>query len=222
VTLLLVVAGLPFRETPAAAASPARPELLPPMGWTALLVPAAVLVLACLGPAAVLTIERGAPPSVLGQRSAPASPVGCRIDPVTGTADPARAQYAMACDDRVWTITLQCTSARSAGARLAEVRQAMLGAYDAEEARAEIVAGAPAWQSVVVAKPPLVAGVSTWIDGRPATGGFAQRLSLARGSLSGGGPAPVVMAIVLRPGRPLTDAQLGTALNDVARFAAAQ
>ncbi len=218
VMLLLVVAGLPFREPPAGPPPARLTPPPPPRG--ALLFPAAVLILACLGPAAVLGIERHAPAAVLARRPPPASPAGCRLDPAA--ADAAQARYTMACDDRVWTVTVQATSSRSTGAQLNEARQAILGAFDADEAQTAPVAGAPGWQSVVVAKPFLLAGVSTWIDGQPATGGLAQRVRLARNSLSGSSPGPMVMALVLRRDRPMTDAQVSGALNDIARFAAAQ
>ena len=180
-----------------------------------------MLILACLGPAAVMAIERHAPAAVLARRAAPASPTGCRLDPAAAT-DAARAAYTMTCDDRIWTVTTQATSSRSTGAQLNEARQAILGAFDPDEAQTGPVAGAPGWQSVVVAKPFLVAGVSTWIDGQPATGGLAQRIRLARNSLSGSSPGPTVMALVLRRDRPMTDAQVSGALDDIARFAAAQ
>ena len=112
-------------------------------------------------------------PPCWSRRPPPASPAGCRLDPAA--ADAAQARYTMACDDRVWTVTVQATSSRSTGAQLNEARQAILGAFDADEAQTAPVAGAPGWQSVVVAKPFLLAGVSTWIDGQPATGGLARQ-----------------------------------------------
>ena len=218
VTLLLVLAGLPFRE-------PLKPAPLHadhPSSLRALPVAAAlVFLLASIGPAAAFALNSRATPAHFAARPALAEPPGCQIHP-TPNDMPDRAAYTMACGDRVWTIVLQAISDRYTGAASSEARNVLSGPVDAEEATTGSLPGASNWQTTAALDPGFVIASAAWVDGRPATGGLQQRLLQARNSILGGQSASVAAVASYRPGHTVTERQIDAAKGDLTRFVAAQ
>ena len=220
VTLLLVLAGLPFREAvpsaPVAVAGSRRAS-----GVAFARVAGAAVGIAALGPAVALALARNAPPARLTGLPALIAPEGCSLGANPATrAD--RAAWTLTCADRTWTIDLQALPGRSTGDVLSEVRRTLVGPVDADEATNAGVDHAPGWQTTLAREPSVVLGSAAWVDGRPALGGLAQRVSLARSSVSGAPVAPIVMAVSWRPGQPQPEGTLLAARDELIRFIHAQ
>lgn len=222
VTLLLVVAGLPFRQPPAPrqplAAAPSRPALRP---WPALLVP----VLAAAAPGAALALNRGMAPPVLVARPTFTAPDGCDLVPSPPPPGD-RATATLRCGSRTWRLTLQALPGRSTGAAIADARQALVGPLDDEDATVRAVPGLPpgagSWQMVVAREPPRLAGFSTWVRGAPARGGLSQRLAQAEDSVLGVSVPPVLLVAALDARQPLGERDTTAAIAELARIIAAQ
>ena len=225
VTLLLVMAGLPFREP--LPPDPAVPSATGPggRGRAAALAALLCVVVAAVGPGMALALDRNAPAALLSHVPVLVTPPGCTLEakaPGGQAAGPDRAVWTMTCGDRLWTIAVQALPARSTGDVLAEARRTLAGPVDAEESVSAGIPEAPGWQTTMIHVPPLVLGSAAWVDGRPATGGLMQRVRLARNSLVGGAAAPVVMAISWRPATPRSQTELLAARDEMVRFVTAQ
>jgi exosortase A len=220
VTLMLVLAGLPFREAPALPQRTDRPTPAPrPAVLTRVALP--VLVLAAIGPAAALALDQGAEPGRLAGMPALVAPAGCMIRPGSQPS-PARVTATLTCGGRTWSIVLQAVSGRSTGATLAEARRELIGPFDAEDSVTSSLPGLPGWQTVLSHSPGLVVASAAWVDGQPAPGGLKQRLVQARDSILGATHDPVVMAISWRTDQPIGDEQSTAAITELSHFLTTQ
>ena len=220
VTLLLVVAGLPFREPPTAAPQYAPPIARRPVRFHPA-APALVLLLAAIGPATALALDSRATPARFTTNPTLIDPPGCHITPSL-TAQTDRVIDHMDCAGRLWTIAFQAVPGQTTNAPLAEARRVLAGPADAEEVTATALPGAPTWQTMSAFEPGFVIASTAWIDGRPATGGLSQRLLQARNSITGAQTPSLVAVLSFRPGQDLTPPEVQQALADVQRFVAAQ
>jgi exosortase A len=220
VLLLLIAAGLPFRQDTAAAESgPARSggpgRAASP--WAAALLAAA---LAATGPAAAALLTRGgaAPPLALPGFTATATCLGL------GDA-PGMAQH-FSCAGAPLTATVR---ALPAGADPGALRAALLeatgerGVEDVETATLAVPGVTPpAWRLAVIPAPARLVATAAFVDGAPAGGGLAARARLAWRSLVGGGGPAVIVAAALEP-RSLAQPGARDAAEGVLRaFLAAQ
>ena len=204
VLVLLILAGLPFREDEAGPISvPVSVPALtgfPPTPRT----PASALalafgawgVMALAGPAVAALLDRAAtepPPLALEW----VTPPGC----VASAAEAGPGfQRDVACGGIVFHVQASAFAARANPTALFAARRAMAG----ESGTADIEVGtlavhiAPAlWRLVETETPATLTATALWIDGVPGEGGLADRLALARGSLFGAGHAPVLVAVGL-------------------------
>lgn len=199
VIVLLILAGLPFRQ------DVARPAALPrdvpmrtagPRPWG----PAALLLLlTAAGPVVASGLDRAARSGFMP--APPALPVeGCATGATlpAGTAETVTpvdcgggAQYSL----RVAVLPSRSTSA----AVLAAERRAG-GQLQAEISTASTLqAPAGPWALVETDEPAGMTATSTWRDGAPAVGGIAGRIAQARDSLFGSDHAPVVVTLSWDP-----------------------
>jgi hypothetical protein len=58
------------------------------------------------------------------------------------------------------------------------------------------------WRLVFTAEPARVTAAALWVDGKPATGGLAGRLAMARDSLAGSAYAPMLVTVAMQFPRP--------------------
>jgi len=199
VILLLILAGLPFREDGAAPPAP-RSAAQPRPATSALWLAAAlVAVVAAIGPAVAAAIDnRDSPATAVTLPSFVPGP-GCTA---AGGAAPGVQRFA--CGDATLTAAITVFSPRAnPGVLIAARRQA--GAEDLAE---NVITGQlavahgppPVWQLVETEKPDRVAATALWIDGDPGLGGLAGRLRQARNSILGGSLAPVLMAVSIDGG----------------------
>lgn len=222
VMLLLVAAGLPFREMPldGPAVTPATPATPGSRSWASLL----VAVLAAVAPAAAMALDRNATPAVLAGEPRLLAPEGCQLAP--GTAVGHRAVTFIDCGARRWTVTMQAVPARSTGAALADARARLVGELDAETSTVRPLSGLPEtagiWTVAVTQQPPRVVGWSVWLHGTPAPGGLRQRLMQARDSIFGNDVPPLVLAIATDPRQAIGERETTAILAELTRIVTAQ
>ncbi len=194
VILLLILLGLPFRQDREAIRAPSPPPggwAPRPAGpaWTCLAV-ACVLVLACLGPAVALTLNRqGATP---GPAPAATLPPGCQPMPAGGTAE-----RFYACPAGV-TLGISGFGLRAGSGLVQAALQSgerLMDGDDVEHATMAVPGGT--WRLSTMDQPPRAVAAALWLGGRPSAGGLRDRFGLALASLGGGhgGGAPVVTTL---------------------------
>ncbi|MBN9510443.1 MAG: exosortase [Alphaproteobacteria bacterium] len=200
VLLLLIAAGLPFRQdTPGPATAPARRAgdgmPLRAAGPWAAAVLAAVLAAAGPAAAALLSHEGTAPRLALPGFVATAA--------CLGLGDAAGPVQHFSCNGAGLTATVRVLPAgASPGALRAAIQDATgeRGAEEVETATLAIPGATPrVWRLTTIETPPRVVATAAFVDGVPAAGGLAARARLAWQSLAGGGGPVVVVAAALEP-----------------------
>lgn len=209
ITLLLTVLGLPFRQEPAP--DPERSAAIAAPAGRMMPAVAAIAVLAWIGPAISMGLDRLARldlPAPAFKWTAPAGCTAAAVQSVAGMAG--SGSTAITCGQTVLTATAQVFSPR--------VNPAMVGASQRRltgEAQAEDVSSGtltvdglvlPTWR-LTIANTPLPVGARTtvtalWIDDAPARGGLIGRIVMARNSIFGAPTAPVMLALSFRSPRP--------------------
>ena len=217
VILLLIIAGMPFREDhrrapvakPTVAEDPDAPlarRLQPVM--------AVVLVglVAAFGPIAAAWFDRAG----LSSKLANVAPVF--VVPNGCTATPAKPDSTVAtgwgmlntqdfnCGAIHLHVVVQVFPSRVSPAALTASR-ARLSGEDASDERIFSALTIPGiepqrWRTVTTEEPPRMTAMTYWLDGKPSNGGLADRLRQARNSLFGAPLAPVMMAVSAEPIHP--------------------
>jgi exosortase/archaeosortase family protein len=193
VILLLILAGLPFREDSAPPAArpatartprPARPSKLAMAGVL-------VMALTAAGPAAAagLAYNAGAPIET-APRLVP--PAGCVATPDGRTLD---------CQGIKVSARLLKFSPRVNWSTVSAARWQTGSGADTDLTFSLPIAGGGAWEARQPGRQPGATAIATWLNGRPAGHGLTTRLAQARNSLLGGGGAPVLVVVTLRPDR---------------------
>ncbi len=233
VILLLVAAGLPFRQD----GTPYRPILGPALPAPSparipRIVAAAVIaiLLTAIGPASADLLNRAASGQavVVDPRFAPApgcielpSPPPARADGVTSIA------HRFGCGENLLTVTTTTLPPRAnPGAVLAAMRRRS-GELDAEDETTGVlhVPGLTpgAWPMVQTSHPARLTAMVLWADGAPVQGGMAFRLAQAWRSVVGATHAPVLVAVSLDPTEEHPQAARVQAMRHaIATFLAAQ
>lgn len=191
VLLLLILAGLPFREDagPPALRPPARP---PAPLRQKMLAASLVLVLAltATGPAAAAALAYSAGPPV---ERAPrlVAPPGC-----TETAD----ATVLACEGLHATARLLKFSPRVNWSEVSAARWRLGGGTSDTDLTFSVpIAGGGAWAARQNEQAGQGAAVATWLDGRAVGHGLTTRAAQARNSLTGHAGGPVMVVLTLRP-----------------------
>ncbi|WP_052402338.1 exosortase A [Muricoccus aerilatus] len=187
VLVLLILAGLPFREdsAPAGISAPATPRAAPGGARFVLAgVLVALLSSAAPGVAAVLDEAGGEPMT--------ATP---RLAAVPGCT--AREDGALDCGGLTATARLLVFPARTTWAGVAATRRRLLGEED-EAYIFRIPAGDVTWDARQAPESLDTNAAAAWLDGHLAGDGLRSRAMQALNSLRGNGGMPVVLAITLR------------------------
>ncbi len=191
VILLLILAGLPFRQEPHFLAPSVR---RPPVGGSSAGAATAawlLLALAAAGPLAAGSLDREA---AAVPAPALAAPGLCAAFAAPG---PPGVQ-AFSCDGGRLRLDVAVFPPRASLSRiLAEQRRLSGEELDADADSFVLRAHAIAWRLTLAESTPDAAAVALWIDGAQAGGGLATRLAQARNSLFGARYRPVLA--VLRP-----------------------
>jgi exosortase A len=233
VILLLILAGLPFREDRGEPPAP-QPETAPPPAaialWRAGLLLTAVTA---IGPAAATAIDHHAAGMPVVALPGFVAGGGCSVSGAqTSTwsrqrASPLSGTQHFTCGDIFLTTTIEVFPVRANPARpLAAQRSAELQDLAEDVAISPLAVApmpSPAWRLVETQQPDHVAASALWIDGNPGLGGLAGRLRQARNSLFGGAFAPVLAAVsVDSDGAPMSPLQRRQARATLLAFLGAQ
>ena len=193
VILLLVAAGLPFRQDGAVPPMRAGQAPVSGRGVPALLATAALCcVLALAAPAAARALDKAGDVPASALRPRVVIPAGC---------SPMDAEGRMRCGGGVLQAQLLVFSPRSTWAQIANAR-GRLTVDDDEGPSYGVQAPGMMWQVKQARDASLTVAVATWLDGAPTGGGLRSRMAQAVNSLTGDGGHPVVMAFTWRPDPP--------------------
>jgi exosortase A len=191
VILLLILAGLPFREDAAPPAArpaavqapwPARPGKLAMAGVV-------VVALTAAGPAAAASLAYNAgAPIETAPRLVP--PAGCVATPGGTTLD---------CQGIKVSARMQQFSTRVNWSTVSAARWQTGSGADTDQTFSVPLPDGGAWEARQPGRQPGATAIATWLDGRAVGHGLSTRLTQARNSLLGGGGAPVLVVVTLRP-----------------------
>ena len=209
IMLLLTVIGLPFRQEPAP--DPERSATVAPPAGRVMPAVAAIAVLAWIGPAISMGLDRLAQVDGAAPTFRWTAPAGCTAAPVERAVEMAgSASTVITCGQMVLTAAAQVFSPRVNPAVVGAAQRRLTGEAQAEDVSSGTLTAAglvlPTWR-LTIANTPLPAGARTtvtalWIDDAPAPGGLFGRIAMARNSIFGAPTAPVVLAVSVRSPRP--------------------
>lgn len=233
VILLLILAGMPFREDQQAEPPRPPPPPAPPAGGLAMPVRAALAGVLVVG----LATSAAATSAWLDGRAAPvsiatpptlAAAAGCSA---TGPATPylggRRSVAVFTCGPWRLLVTVQAFSTRANPGTIAQALRELSheGASDEMEYGAIAMAGEThgSWRLTIGSDPAAMSATALWLDGVPRQGGLAERIRQARASIEGARLAPVLMAVAVEfpPGR-LGNAEREQVQQMLTTFLAAQ
>ncbi len=206
VTLLLILAGLPFRQDPAPPPPAPAPTQAAPAGR---MLPAALAValLAAIGPAVAAGFDRAGRLDLPAPHMAWNTPLGCTAAPERAAA-PTAETVRFTCPQGVLTATVQVFPPRANPAALNDARRRLTGELLSEDVTFDTMripaAALPDWRLVIAGGPAGTTATLTaaLVNGAPAQGGLAGRIALARASMFGATQGSVLVAIALRSPRP--------------------
>jgi exosortase A len=195
VILLLVLAGLPFREdagpVPLGAVPPAasrRPRHAAVLALAAGL----AVVLAGAGPATAMALARagGQPAQLL----APLAPIdGCVLAPDGGS---------LRCPGAVVSARLVSFPSRVTWSLVSSTRSGLVGETSDEDLTFTVPTPNGTWRVRQSRSRPELVAVAAWLGGAPAGDGISSRARQAWNSLAGGHGVPVLAAVVMRADGP--------------------
>ncbi len=202
VTLLLIIAGMPFRQdfpdVPAPSPAPAPPprRLVQSAGLAALL--------ALIAPAIAAGFDRAARIPLPAPDLAWSMPPGCIPAKPTASTDPGLRTTLVSCSLGDLAASVQLFSPRSTWSAIGAARVGYTREVAAEDVTSDTV-GMPSgtWRYTLATGKDIgsvITATMLWTAGAPATGGLGQRLALARASLFGGTSPAILLAVTLRSG----------------------
>jgi exosortase A len=209
IILLLILAGLPFREDvrakEAAEAEPyAGPAPAAPATRRLLFAAALAAIFACVGPATSAWLDRSAQAASAMPAPVFTAVAGCR--PMAAGAFAATADVAVqrfACATGQLTVTVQAFPPRSNPARVITAERRATGELGGDDETVVTSMQVPGiepdnWRLVLTSEPARVTAAALWVDGKPATGGLTGRLAMARNSLAGSAYAPMLVSVAMQ------------------------
>ncbi len=236
VILLLILAGMPFREDTVATVREVEPaERLP--GARLRAVAAAVLVAAFAASAAsasafldqrAMPVAEVTPPSLQAAIGCIAAGPMVTTPPGTpGAVDPqgSRSVAEFVCGPVRLTMTVQVFSTRANPSAIVQARRSLAREDLADEMEfgALDVQGQGSWRLATSANPAAMAATRLWLDGAPSRGGLGERIRQARNSVAGAEAAPVLVAATLQfPRSPIGVREREWAQQLLAAFLGAQ
>jgi|HubBroStandDraft_1064217.scaffolds.fasta_scaffold05715_5 exosortase A len=203
VILLLIVAGLPFRQDEQSEAAPMPMTHDPRAARQGLIAGLAVAALAAFCPMIVLGLNQASAAPDVALRPLDLSPscVNQGAPNLVASGTPGRTiVQRVDCGGTPMTIQIEVFAARSTAGPINAERRHLTrigGAEDWSEAPMIARNGEPLrpWRLVRGSDPSYLAAAGLWINGEPMPPGIAMRLGMARSSVFGGASAPVLVVI---------------------------
>jgi exosortase A len=192
VILLLILAGLPFREDHADL-SPARFPSRPAPARPAMLAAAAVLAagFAAAGPLAAARLDGGALPPPQAVAPTLTLPQRCTAGPEPAT---------MTCQGTRLAVRLLVFAPHTNWSAVAAERHRAFDGGSDEDVTFQVPTPGALWQGRQVKDVRRITAVAAWLDGAPAGDGVRSRARQAWNALSGGGyGVPVLAVVTLEP-----------------------
>ena len=236
VILLLILAGMPFREDTVVTVREVAPaERLP--GARLRAVAAAVMVAAFAASAAsasafldqrALKVAEVTPPSL--QATVGCIAAGPMVHTPPGTAGAVHPQGSRSvaefvCGPVRLTMTVQVFSTHANPSAIVQARRSLAREDLADEMEfgALDVPGQGSWRLATSANPAAMAATRLWLDGAPSRGGLAERIRQARNSVMGTDAASVLVAASVQfPRSPIGAREREWAQQLLAAFLGAQ
>ncbi|MDO9711925.1 exosortase A [Paracraurococcus lichenis] len=192
VLLLLILAGLPFRQDGAPETPRPLPiGLVPPRPMALAGAAALVVGLAAAGPTAGLVLQQSGARTPHRTALPLAMPAGCEPGPAED----------LHCDGLIVTAQIVAFPARMTWSAVSAERSRLVGTEDTDILFTVRVPGS-IWQARQSREAGTTVAVATWLNGRPAAGGLRSRAEQAWNSLGGGQGAPVLVVLTVRPEQP--------------------
>lgn len=205
VIVLLILAGMPFREdeTPI---QPGEADPIQPEGhgklWPSLRAAALLAILAAAGPAGAFLLEsRVTPPAAVALPHF-ATPLGCTASPPNSAGATLTQEFA--CGPAHLLATLKILPPRVNPNRIAVAWRSLTGedaASDTEYGSIETPGHTPAtWRLTTTEEPGWVTASALWLGTQPRGGGIRDRAEQARASILGASSAPVLVSVSYHSG----------------------
>ncbi len=200
VIVLLIVAGMPFREdsedhaipTPNAPAEGDGRFAMRPM-----LAAGLVGVFAAIGPAIAVVIDRNVAPPAPVSLPRFTAPAGCTLAP---NQEPGRQLFT--CGPLELGARIEIFAPRANPNRLIVARRQATGedtAAETENSTLDMPGAFPErWRLTVTTEPGWMTATTLWLDGEPRGGGVMDRYRQARATLEGSTTAPILVSIGVR------------------------
>ena len=206
VIILLILAGMPFREdeapVPATTADPLPEERFAP-ALRPLRAAALLAVLAAAGPAGAMLLERQVTPPTIASVPQFAPVPGCLAGDAPAPGPTMLQTYV--CGQVPLNVTVHVFPPRVNPNRIATTTRTFTGedtASDTETDSLRLPDHTPdRWRLAVTEEPGWVTATALWLDRTPRAGGIADRAIQARRSMQGADSAPVVVAVSYHSGR---------------------
>jgi exosortase A len=225
VILLLILAGLPFREDSAAASVAPMPDR--PRMPRHLLAGAAgaALAVAALGPLAAEMLDRAAQGGTVPPAFALETPASCVAGPESVAGDLGTRSYR--CGGETLQARVETFAPHASPARLfAALRETAgdSGTADVAVSALTVPGMKGAWRLVETDEPWRLIATALWVDGVPVDGGLRDRARLALASFgAAGGSAPVLVSVQIATTQALVGKTERDRLVEIVRsFLAAQ
>jgi hypothetical protein len=190
VIVLLILAGLPFREDgkpTKLADAPQPPILAHPTLARSILAGALAVALAGLAPLVAVGLDRGAGSPRAVAVAGLVAPEGCET-----------VAEGLRCGRAMINARLLAFPAQVNWAAVATARQQAYGGSDEDSTFALAVPGRAIWQARLFADRSGAAATAAWLQGAPAGDGLRSRALQAWSSLRGGLSGPVLATVTLR------------------------
>jgi exosortase A len=239
VIVLLIVAGLPFRQDQAALApAPGRAVNPPPaIGGTfnqTIAIAVGFAVIAGAGPLAAMALDRAAVPAAVAVSPDFVLPTGCAAEAPGSDADAGsdadgvrHVVRHIACGGLTLTVSVATLPPRANPSLLAATLRGVTREAEAEDASIRSLPTpsiVPAsWRLAETSDPSRLTATALWIDGVPARIGLRARVDQAARGLFGAASSPVLVAVGLAlPGEHIDDRRREQSEAMLARFLNAQ
>jgi exosortase len=203
VIVLLIAAGLPFREDGAAYNSVPGPQIRPTRRQSIVGMSVAAIAawaLAAAGPAAAGFIDRSAGGVAAIDPAFAAIPECEKLpDPAPGSVEPGTVVHLFACAAGRLTVTVATLPPRANPAAILATLRRATGELDAEDTEFGVLqtqgVAPESWRLAQTAGPARLTATALWIDGAPSSMGVAFRLRQAWRSVVGASHAVVAIAV---------------------------
>ncbi len=219
VLLLLVAAGLPFRET-VSGSRPSAALRQSVSARSAVTAAAGLLLLVAAGPAMAVLLDRYPGEARLASAPLLVPGPGCSAGPA-GAEGASRYVAHFSCAGRPLLVTVEALPPRATPDRLLDAERRLggeEGVEDAEHGTLTLAHGEPRqWRLTETVAPTRATALAAWVSGRAVSSGMAARFRQAWASLGGTGGAPVIVAAQVAGGQerlsPAEEAAVRTVLT---------